>query len=87
MLARVVAASLMVVTASGAAAADTVTDRVFTFDPVKKMLVMQDRTVWSLKDLAEMPAGLKSGDRVTIDFKSDGDNGPTKVLAVRTVTQ
>lgn len=58
------------------ALADNVTGKVLAFDRVAQIIVLDDKTVWSLKDVGgTVPDGLEAGDTVTIDFASAGESG------------
>ncbi|UWQ21809.1 hypothetical protein [Jannaschia sp. W003] len=65
---------------SAPAFADGVTGTVASFDPATRTLVMSDRTVWLLGDAA--PATLAPGQRVTIVYRSAGEDGLTGVARV-----
>ena len=69
---------------STAAQADEVTGKVVAFDRVAKVIVMQDKTIFEIKDPAIVPADLKAGETITIDFKQDGDNG---IVAIQSITR
>ncbi len=56
--------------------ADEVTDTVLAFDRKAGLIVLVDKTVFTLtKTDAEAPEGLKAGDTVTIVYQSRGDDG------------
>ena len=55
-----------------AGAADVSKGIVLVFDRKARILVLTDRTVWALESLkSDLPAGLKAGDRVEIEYESD----------------
>lgn len=64
------------------AIADETAGTVLAYDRVANVIVLEDKSVWSLETLAEVPAELAAGQHVTIDFKSNGDNGWEKINAV-----
>lgn len=65
------------------ALADSVTGTVLAFDRVAQIIVLKDKTVWSLKDVGgSIPDGLEAGDRVTFEFVSAGDSGVGKVNSI-----
>lgn len=69
--------------ASGPAFADSVSGTVLAFDRVAQLVVLDDKSVWSLKDGGTVaPDDLRAGDRVTIDFQTSGDNGYGKILGI-----
>lgn len=65
------------------ASADTITGRVLAFDRQDLVLVLEDKTVWSLSNPAlVLPEGLSAGTIVTIDYQSAGDDGFIKANKV-----
>jgi hypothetical protein len=63
--------------------ADTVVGEVLTFDPATQVLVLDDKSSWSLKDGGiAAPDGLAAGQTVTIDFNTNGDNGFGKINSI-----
>jgi hypothetical protein len=45
---------------------------VLVLDRKARILVLTDRTVWALNVMkSDLPAGLKAGDRVEIEYESD----------------
>lgn len=63
--------------------ADSTSGTVVAFDRKANVLVMDDKTVWSLETLASVPEGLKSGDVITIQYTSNADNGWGKINAIQ----
>ena len=72
-------------TAALPALADSVSGEVLAYDRVANLIVLEDKTVWSLETLAETPQDLAAGKLVTIDYTSNADNGWQK-LNTLTVT-
>ncbi len=62
--------------------ADTAAGTVFTYDAKSMTLVMEDNTVWQLEPTTVLPETLETGDKIVIDFTSDGDNGVVSVDAI-----
>ena len=63
--------------------ADTVMGQVLSFNPATQILVLEDKSSWSLKDGGiAAPVGLAAGQTVTIDFTTNGDNGFGKINSV-----
>lgn len=53
-------------------AADVTEGTVLVYDRKARLLVLSDRTSWSLDTMkAQMPSGLKAGDRIQIQYESD----------------
>ena len=76
-----IAAALLAVTAVPAFA-DSTQGTVLAFDRVANVIVLEDKTVWSLETLKIVPEGLKAGDMVEINFTSNADNGWGRINAV-----
>jgi hypothetical protein len=64
------------------ALADQTAGTVVAFDRVAKIVVLEDKSVWSLETMKEIPAGLKAGDVIEIDYTSNGDNGWARINSV-----
>ncbi|SIT18789.1 hypothetical protein SAMN05421759_1352 [Roseivivax lentus] len=62
--------------------ADSTTGTVLAFDRQANVIVLTDKTVWSLETLKDVPAELKAGGVIEIDFRSNADNGWDKINAV-----
>ncbi|MCT8160366.1 hypothetical protein [Pseudoruegeria sp. SHC-113] len=77
------AASLLLVAAP--VLADETKGEVLAFDRVDRVLILTDKTVWTLPGDLEVPEYLRSGDEVHIEFKADGENGIAAVLAVHKI--
>ena len=64
-------------------APDTVDGTVLALDRKAKTLILTDKTVWSLVELAApLPSGLKAGDRIEIQYESDED-GVTSISDIK----
>ena len=64
-------------------AADITAGSVLVLDRKAKILVLTDRTVWDLDTVKSgLPAGLKAGDRIEIDYESDEEG----VSAINSIT-
>ncbi|WP_102106912.1 hypothetical protein [Oceaniglobus roseus] len=79
---RSVLAAALLAASTLPALADTTSGTVIAYDRVAKIIVLDDRTVWSLETLKTPPEGLKAGDRVKIDYTSNGDNGWGRINAL-----
>ena len=75
-----IAAALLA--AATPALADTTAGTVFTYDAKSMTLTMEDNSVWQLDETTVLPETLETGDKVVIDFTSDGDNGVVSVEAI-----
>lgn len=57
-------------------AADLVEGVVLAFDRVANVVVLTDKSVWSLETLVQpAPADLQAGDRIEIRYESNEDDG------------
>lgn len=61
------------------ALADETEGLVLAFDRLDGIIVLTDKTVWQMSENVTIPADLASGDRVLIDFASDGESGVTTI--------
>lgn len=76
------AALVALATVTTPALADVTNGTILAYDRLANVIVLTDKTHWTLAPDALVPADLKAGDKVMIDFVSDGDNGslPVKKL-------
>lgn len=59
---------------------------VLAYDRKANILVLTDRSVFPLEKLeGEPPAGLKSGDRVQINYDSNEDDGIVRIFTISIV--
>ena len=79
---NMVGLSLVLMSAS-VAAQDITESTVLAYDRKANILVLTDRSVFPLEKLVgDVPSGLKSGDRITIKYESNEDDGITKILSI-----
>jgi hypothetical protein len=64
------------------ALADETSGQVIAFDRVSKILVLNDKTVWTLGDKTEVTEGLIAGDTVKITYVGGGDAGIGNITSV-----
>lgn len=64
------------------ALADETSGQVVAFDRVSKVLVLDDKTVWSLGEKTEISEGLVAGDMVKITYVGGGDAGIGNIASV-----
>ena len=65
-----------------AAIADETEGLILSFDRVDRIIVLMDKTVWEVPTTLEVPEDLGRGDRVLIDFDSEGEDGLTAITSV-----
>ncbi len=66
--------------------ADDTTGFILAYDRLANVIVMDDKTVWEIvpKDLP-LPADLMKGDRIRIEFVTNGDNGVGMINSIKRV--
>lgn len=78
---RTLFAAALILAAAPALADDT-TGSILAFDRVGGIIVLNDKTVWSLETYSGPALDLMAGDTVKIDFITAGDNGVGKIVSV-----
>ncbi len=74
---------LLPVKASAPGAPDITDGTVLVFDRKANVIVLTDRTTWSLENLkSSLPAGLKAGDRIRIQYESD-EEGVSAINSIK----
>ena len=68
--------------AAAPAFADETTGTILAFDRVDGVIVLNDKTVWSLELLDVQPTDLKAGDFVRIMYDTAGEDGLTKIASI-----
>jgi hypothetical protein len=64
------------------ALADETTGTVVAYDRVSHVIVLDDRSIWTVPADFPLPEDLMAGERILIDFQSNGDNGVGKYLSI-----
>ena len=59
--------------------ADQTAGTILAYDRLANVIVLTDKTHWLLNDSTLVPADLQAGDKISITFTSDGENGIGKV--------
>ena len=67
---------------TGNALADEITGEILAYDRVDHVIVLEDKSVWNMPETLDLPADLKAGDRIRIQFTSAGDSGVGKIDGV-----
>ena len=76
--------ALALFAASTSALADVVDGTVLAHDRVANVLVLSDKTVWTLANLeTPLPEDLAAGDRIQIDYESNEDDGLKLIHSVK----
>lgn len=77
-------AVFMFLMTSSAFAADVVEGTVLAFDRKANVIVLKDKTVWSLAVLeGALPEKLKAGDRIEIRYDSNEDDGLKAIYSIK----
>lgn len=78
--------SILALTLAGFLATPAIADEteglILSFDRVDRVIVLTDKTVWEVPPSLEMPEDLGRGDRVLIDFESEGEDGVTAISSI-----
>ncbi len=72
-------ACLLALAAAAPASADETTGRILAYDRLANVLVMADRTVWTLPADLLVPADMEAGDRVRMVYGTAGEDGVTRM--------
>lgn len=75
-------AAAIVMAAATPVFADFTQGTVLAYDRVAHVIVMDDKTVWTLSEETVVPEGLEAGDLVKIEFTGAGDDGIASVEAI-----
>ena len=73
---------LLATALSTAAFADQTTGEVVAYDRLANVIVLKDKSLWTLDAKTLVQSDLKAGDRITLTFVSDGDNGAKPATAL-----
>lgn len=86
MIIKTFVASVILVSTSSIAFADSIAGAVLAYDRKAQLIVLEDKTVWTLEGSeVAVPPDLKAGDRIEIDFEFAGDDGITKIEMIKRV--
>lgn len=80
---RIALLSVLATLVAAPVLAETITAPILAFDRKANIIVLTDKTVWTLAggDMV-VPEGLKAGDVVTMVYKPVGDDGLGKVTEI-----
>lgn len=79
---RVILAVLALIFSTVPAFADQVVATILTFDRVDHIIVLDDKTIWTIAADLVLSDGLAAGDSITIDFQGAAENGIGKILMI-----
>lgn len=84
MFVKTAMASLILLSTVSAAYADSVEGVILAFDRKAMVLVLNDKTVWTLEGSeSAVPPDLKAGEKVEINYLSAGEEGVTKIETIK----
>lgn len=84
MIVKSLAVSVVLISTTSMAFADSVVGEIVAYDRKANRIVLEDKTIWTLEGSdVEVPPDLKAGDRVEIDFESEGDEGISKIDSIK----
>jgi len=79
---RVILAVLALIFSTVPAFTDQVVATILAFDRVDHIIVLDDKTIWTIAADFVLPDGLAAGDSITIDFQGAAENGIGKILMI-----
>jgi len=79
---RVILAVLALISSTAPAFADQVVATILAFDRVDHIIVLDDKTIWTIAADLVLSDGLAAGDSITIDFQGAAENGIGKILMI-----
>ena len=79
---RVILAVLALISSTAPAFADQVVATILAFDRVDHIIVLDDKTIWTIAADLVLPDGLAAGDSITIDFQGAAEHGIGKILMI-----
>jgi hypothetical protein len=69
--------------AAAPAFADELSGTVIAFDRIDNVIVLDDKSVLTIPNPEIIPEDLIAGDTITVEFKSDGDNGYGAFVSIK----
>lgn len=83
---QMIAALLVLIASASSAYAEIVKGTVLAFDRKANIIVLTDKSVYHFEgQQAQIPEGLKAGDKVEIDSDGGGDDGYGDIKALKIV--
>ena len=79
---RVLLSPITIIASAIPAFADEVTGTVLAFDRVDNVIVLDDKTVWTVPAGFALPADLIAGDKITIEFQGAAENGIGDLITI-----
>ncbi|WP_135501921.1 hypothetical protein [Roseovarius aestuariivivens] len=79
---RTLIAAALLVAATPSFAREFTTGTIAALDLTKQTVTLTDKTVYDLRNGALFPETLTVGDRVTVNYVSEGEDGIEKVVAL-----
>lgn len=79
---RVILSAITLIAMALPALADEVTGTVLAYDRVDNIIVLDDKTVWTIPADFAVPADLIAGEKITIEFQGAAENGVGLLLSI-----
>lgn len=79
---RVLLSAFALITLAAPAFADEVTGSVLAYDRVDNIIILDDKTVWTIPADFALPENLVAGDLITIVFQGAAENGIGPLLTI-----
>lgn len=79
---RVLLSAITLIALALPALADEVTGSVLAYDRVDNIIVLDDKTVWTIPADFALPTDLIAGDKITIKFQGAAENGIGDLISI-----
>lgn len=79
---RVLLSAITLVALAVPALADEVTGSVLAYDRVDNIIVLDDKTVWTIPADFALPADLIAGEKIIIEFQGAAENGIGDLISI-----
>lgn len=79
---RVLLSAVTIAFLAAPAFADQVSGSVLAYDRVNHIIILDDKTVWSIPADFSLPENLLAGDNITIEFKGAAEDGIGPILTI-----
>ncbi len=83
---RILLATVFALAAASPVLADESSGEILAYDRKANVIVLTDKTVWTIPAELELPADLVQGDKVHIEFTQKGDEGITAISKIERIS-
>lgn len=83
---RILLATVFALAAASPVLADESSGEILAYDRKANVIVLTDKTVWTIPAELELPADLVQGDKVQFEFTQKGDEGITAISKIERIS-